>query len=113
MLSVQSQPDKLPLYKAGDMVMGFAIHYPVSGKIKGLNYNLVDLEWEYFIENDDGYDGKLRERKIIKFGKELWDEIEKKWDRAVELMTDAGKLKGECMSMLRDEFKRRRNEKRE
>ncbi len=100
MQDIIEQHVKPPQFKIGDMVMGFAIHFPVSGKIKDLKYNVVQMEWEYFIENDNGYDGKLKERKILRLDPESWRAVEEKWNRALELMKDADKLMKDCKNML-------------
>lgn len=97
------KPIKDPLYNVGEKIMGFGIHFPVSGKIKDMKWNTVDLEWEYFVENDEGYEGKIKERKILKFDQLIWNEVEKKWENYLQLMKDAAAIELECRKLLRKE----------
>lgn len=94
-------PIRDPLYNVGDKIMGFATHYPVSGAVKNIRWNDVNLEWEYFIENGDGFDGKIKESKILKFDQIIWDYIEAKWKIYLKLMGDAAEIELECRKLLR------------
>ena len=98
---MKDEPIKPPLYKTGDKIMGFAIHYPVSGIIKDMKWNGVNLEWEYFIKNDDGFDGKIKEGKILQFDQNIWDDIQTKWEIYLKLMKDAAAIELECRKLLR------------
>lgn len=95
------RPIKAPLYNVGDKIMGFAIHYPVSGVVNDMQWNVVNLEWEYYIGNDEGYDGKIKEGKILKFDETIWNDISAKWNRYLQLMKEAAEIESECRKMLR------------
>ncbi len=95
------KPISLPLHKEGDLVMGFHIHYPVSGIIKGMIWNIVNLEWEYFIDNDDGFDGKIKEGSILKYDIEIWNKVENRWRKYLGLMKEAADIKSECKTLLK------------
>lgn len=95
------KPTKNPVFSVGDKIMGFGLHYPISGTIKDMKWNTVDLEWEYFVENNDGYDGKIKEGKILRFDQIIWDDVETKWENYVQLMKDAAAIELECKKLLR------------
>jgi len=92
--------DDPPLHNKGDKIMGFATHYPVSGTITNMQRNSVNLEWEYFIKNDDGFDGKIKERHILPFDQVTWDYIESKWKKYLQLLKDAADIESECRKLL-------------
>ena len=94
-------PIRAPLYNVGDKIMGFAIHYPVSGIVKDVQWNVVNLEWDYYIKNDEGYDGKIKEGKILRFDEVVWVDVSEKWDRYLQLMKEAAEIESECRKMLR------------
>lgn len=94
-------PIRPPLYNIGDKMMGFADHYPVSGTIEDRKWNVVDLQWEYFIKNDDGYDGKIKEGKILTFDQIIWNDVEEKWNRYVKMLQDAAQIELECRRLLK------------
>lgn len=93
-------PIRDPLHQVGDTVMGFAMHYPVCGKIKDRKWNIVNLEWEYFIENDDGFDGKIKENKILKFDDNVWKQVKSYWDEYLRLMNSAHEIEKNCRKLL-------------
>jgi len=95
------KPIRAPIYNVGDKIMGFGLHYPISGTIKDMKWNTVNLEWEYFVENDDGYDGKIKEGKILRFDQIIWDDVETKWEKYIQLMKDASAIELECKKLLR------------
>jgi hypothetical protein len=90
-----------PLYKIENKIMGFAIHYPVSGTIKNIQWNSVNLEWEYFIKNDDGFDGKITERNILKFDQAVWEYIEARWKIYLQLLKDASEIELDVRTLLK------------
>jgi hypothetical protein len=101
MSRMQDDKPEPPLHNIEDKIMGFATHYPVSGTITNMQWNSVNLEWEYFINNDDGFDGKIKERHILPFDKAVWDYIEAKWKIYLQLLKDASEIELECRKLLR------------
>lgn len=99
-------PIRAPLYNVGNKIMGFAIHYPVSGIVKGMNWNVVNLEWEYYIENGEGYDGKIKEGKILRFDDAVWMIVSGKWNRYLELMKEAYEIESSVRKMISHETKK-------
>jgi len=99
-------PMKDPLYQVGHIVMGFTEHYPVCGRIKDRKWNVVNLEWEYFIENDDGFDGKIKENKILKFDDNIWKQVKLYWSEYLRLMNSAHEIDKNCRRLLSVEYKK-------
>lgn len=100
-IMMSDEPTRDPLFSVGDKIMGFGMHFPVSGTIKDMKWNSVNLEWEYFIENCDGYDGKIKEDKILRFDQTIWDNVETKWGKYLKIMEDAATIESECRKLLR------------
>lgn len=99
-------PIRDPLHQVGDMVMGFTEHYPVCGKIKNRRWNVVNLEWEYFIENNDGFDGKMKEIKILKFDDNIWKQVKSYWGEYLILMNSAHEIEKNCRGLLLTGYKK-------
>lgn len=100
-LEILDQPSVRHKYEIGDNVMGFSMHFPVSGKIKDMYWSLINGEWEYSIENSNEFAGKIKERKILKFDPDIWNIVEAKWKRYLEILKEAELLEKECRNILK------------